>query len=847
MPDKSAQRGLPWLDDLARNVRYGLRVLSRSKAFTATALISLALGIGASTGIFTLLDQVLLRPMPVHEPERLVQVAWTGRKVGANYGSGSPDKVSYPVCEELEGQREIFDGLFCRHRTESNVSTGGEYQLTRVELVSGSYFRLLGVRPALGRLIEADDNRQPGAHPVLVVSHDYWTNRLGATRDIVGRRLLVNNHPMTVIGVAAAGFRGVERAGPPALWIPAMMIQQADPELDGLKSRRLFWMDAIGRLKPGVTAGQAQLRLRPWFKQILAADLQHEDFPAVSPAQRDGFLASTLEVLPAARGLATLQTRLERPLRVLMAGALLLLALASLNVAGLLLARGLARAREIATRMAVGASRGHVARQLLVESLLITAAGGVCGVATAALVSRVLRSFIPAGADVTASVDQRVLLFALAVSAITGVVCGMAPVFQLKRMHLTAAMTDRSGAIGRSSVRLRKVLVAGQIAFALTLLVTAGLFVQTLTRLYAKGPGFDTANLMMFSLEPAAVGHSNERAERIMREVLRRLREEPAIERAALASSPILNGGLAGGPVTVEVDGVRHVTDRNVIRMRVSPGFIETLGMRLVEGRDHDERDVRPPGEEPRPYRTAIVNETFARRYFGTRSPVGARLAPGNRPDVELTVPIVGVVREISRSTMRDRDGDQIFYNFWDNQSENGTFYLRVRNAESASSAIRAILADIDPRLPINDLTTIDDQIDQALFNERALATLSTGFGTVALIITIVGLYGVMAFVAAQRRREIGLRIALGATRSEAMWVVLRDASTMLVVGIAAAVPAVWALSRLVEAQLFDVAAFDGPTIAVAIGVMVLVALGAAALPAWRSSRLDPNIVLRAE
>jgi ABC-type antimicrobial peptide transport system permease subunit len=243
----------------------------------------------------------------------------------------------------------------------------------------------------------------------------------------------------------------------------------------------------------------------------------------------------------------------------------------------------------------------------------------------------------------------------------------------------------------------------------------------------------------------------------------------------------------------------------------------------------------------------AIVNETFARRYFGTRSPVGARLAPGNRPDVELTVPIVGVVREISRSNMRDRDVEQIFYNFWDNQSGSGAFYLRVRNAKSASGAIRAIVADIDPRLPIHGLTTLDDQIDRALFNERALATLSTGFGAVALIITIVGLYGVMAFVAAQRRREIGLRIALGATRPEAMWVVLRDALMMLVVGIVAALPAVWALSRLVEAQLFDVAAFDGPTIAVATGVLVLVALGAATLPAWRSSRLDPNVVLRAE
>jgi putative ABC transport system permease protein len=497
--------------------------------------------------------------------------------------------------------------------------------------------------------------------------------------------------------------------------------------------------------------------------------------------------------------------------------------------------------------MAVGASRGRIARQLLVESLLIAAGGGLLGVATAPLVSRVLRSFIPQGADISAGIDQRVLLFALVVSVITGMVCGVAPVFQLKRLHLGTVMTDRSGSVGRRSVHLRKLLVAGQIAFALILLVTAGLFVQTLTRLYTKGTGFDTANLMMFSLDPTSVGHSNERAEQIMRDVLRRLQQEPEIERAALASSQILNGGMAGGPLTIDLGGERRITDRSVFRMRVTPGFIETLGMQLVDGRDYTERDVRPPGEEPGPYRMAIVNETFARRYFGNRSPVGARVGPGNRPDTQTDVPIVGVVREISRVNMRDRDVDQIFYNFWDNQSENGAFYVRARNPESAAGAIRAIVADVDPRLPVNNMTTFDDQIDRALSNERALATLSTGFGVLALAISIVGLYGVMAFLAAQRRQEIGLRLALGATRRDAVWLVVRDALLMVATGILVALPAVRALRRLVDGQLFDVTAFDGPTIAIAAAGLALVALTAATLPAWRASRMDPSAVLRVE
>src|SRR5687768_15945399 len=577
------QRGLPWLDDLGRDLRYGLRTLARSKGFTATALISLALGIGANAGIFSLLDQILLRPLPVEEPQRLVQIEWQGNKVGANYGGGR--LLSYPFCLELEAQDQIFDGVLCRHPTdEVNLSTGGEHERARVEIVSGSYFNVLRVRPHLGRLIDASDNRQPGAHPVVVLSHDYWMTRMAGATDVIGRRVFLNNHPMTVIGIAPATFRGVDMAGVPSVWVPAMMKRQLTLEWDGLDSRRIFWMHAIGRLRPGVTVDQARAQLQPWFKQMLGRDLEDEEFPPVNPAQRTSFLASTLDVAAAGRGVGgpgTLAFGFERPLRVLMAGALLLLLLASLNVAGLLLARGIARTREVATRMALGASRGRIVRQLLVESVLITAGGGALGVAIAPLVSRVLRSFLSEGANVSAGIDQRVLIFAFAASVITGAVCSVAPAFQLRRLHLSAAMTERSGSTGRSGIRVRKLLVAGQIAFALVLLVTAGLFVQTLARLHSKGAGFDTTNLMMFSLDPQSAGHSDEQAEQIMREVLRRLREEPGIERAAVANSQILNGGMAGGPLTLDIWGERRLTDRTVYRMRVSPGFLETLGMQL--------------------------------------------------------------------------------------------------------------------------------------------------------------------------------------------------------------------------------------------------------------------------
>jgi predicted permease len=618
------------------------------------------------------------------------------------------------------------------------------------------------------------------------------------------------------------------------------------PDWYGLDSRRIFWMHAIARLRPGVSVEQADARLQPWFRRMLATDLESPDFPPVSPVQRRSFLASTLGVAPAARGVASLEMRLQRPLRVLMGGAVLLLGLAALNVSGLLVARGVARTREVATRMALGASRGRVAQQLLVESLLISGLGGALGIAVAPLVARLLRSYIPPGADVSAAIDGRVLLFALAAAVVTGAICSLAPLFHIRGLRLSTMIVERSGTLGRSGARTRKVLVAGQITFALILIVAAGLFGQTLSRLYGKGPGFDAANLLMFSLDPTAAGYSNDRAEQVMREVLSRLKERPEIERASVANSAILNGGMAGGPLTIDLGGERRVTDRMVFRLRVSPGFIETLGLQLVDGRTYTERDVRPAGADPGPFRMAIVNETFARRYFGTRSPVGARIAPGNRPDTPTTVEIVGVVREISRVDLRDRDVDQIFYNFWDNQSENGTFYLKVRDPDSGAAAVHAVVAAVDPQLPVNNLTTLDAQIERSLFNERALAVLSAGFGLLATLVSSVGLYGVVAFVAAQRRPEIGLRVALGATRSDAVWLVVRDAMVMVGAGVILAVPVVGMLTRLIEAQLFDVAPFDWPTIVVAAIGLTLIALAAAALPAWRVSRLDVYAVLNA-
>ena len=838
------QRGLPWLDDVWRDLRYATRTLRRTPAFTTVAVVSLALGIGANAAIFSLVDQVFLQTLPVREPERLVQMDWRGPSLTSTWGTTR--LLSYPLCRDLDELHQFFDGVFCRHPTSVNLSTGREHESVRAEIVSGAYFAVLGVQPELGRLIDRSDDRQPGAHPVVVLSYGYWKNNLGAAPDAVGRTVLVNNHPMTVIGIAPASFPGVDPFSIPALWIPAMMKRQATPEWDRLLDRRTTWMHVFGRLKPGMTLDQVKAGLATWFASILDAESRLEGFPAVTLEVRRRFLASGMDVLPAAGGLSNLRGVVERPLVVLMGGTLLLVVLAALNVASLLLARGASRTREVATRLALGASRGRITSQLLVEGLVIALAGGFVGLQIAPVVTRVLLWFLPGDADLVGRMDVRVFVFALLVSVVTGTVCGLAPAFQAARRPVSSNV--RSGLAAGGAVRLRKTIVVAQIAFTLVLLIGAGLFVQTLTRLQARDLGFASQSIVMFYLEPDGVGYSEAEAPRVMREVLQRLREVPTVERAVVANSQILEGGSSRATLTVEADR-RIVTERPVPRLRIGPGFFATIGVPLVAGREFDDADTRDI--EKTGYRSIIVNERFARRYFGNSSPLGRRAGVGAQPNTITNIEIVGVVRDFAFRSVRDDDEpEHVFFPFVQTGplAGNGTIYVKVRGEpESAFASIRAAVRDVDNRMPLINLKTLDDQVRQRLRSERMLATLSSGFGAIALILSIVGLYGVMSFVVTRRTQEIGVRLALGATRSSTVWLVIRDALVMIGAGTAIGLPCAWALRRLVEADLFGVGAFDGLTVALAACLLALVALAAAMLPAWRAASVSPVDALRLE
>jgi predicted permease len=834
-----------WVDDAMRDARYAARSLLRSPAFTGTAVLSLAIGIGASAALFSLLDQALFRLLPVKEPERLVLIDWKGKSLSDNRGSFN--LMSYPICRDLQRQDRFFDGVFCRSLQTVNLATaaGERPEPARAEIVSGTYFPVLGVSAAQGRLIQEEDDGQPGAHPVVVLSHAYWLQALGGAPDVVGRRVFVNNFPMTVIGVASASFRGVDIGEVPALWIPAAMKLQATPGWDQLLDRRAQWMQVFGRLKPGLTAEEAQAGIQPWFKTMLDEDTRREDFPRVSAEQRAQFLASTLVVAPAGHGHSPLRRQIDQPLQVLMVGTLLLLLLASLNVASLFLARGAARGREIRTRLALGASRRRITSLMVADSLWIALLGGALGLVVAPVVSRGLLSFLPTdagGASLSSRVDGRMFAFAFVVSVMTGVLCGLAPAWRAARVPLIDWLRERNGATG--GVRLRKMLVVGQLAFTLLLLVGAGLFVQTLRRLVAQGPGFSTSGMVSFDLNPMRAGYAPAEASQAVRSVLAEVRSLPEVESVSITGLNLLSGGSWNNPMTIEADR-RFVTDRLVHMGAVSPGFFRTLGTPVVAGRDFDERDVGPFSEGGGT-RAAIINEAFARRYFGTASPIGRRIGFGDRPEAKTDLEIVGVVRNFSYRNLREQS-EQAFFPY-DSDGPAGLFYVRVRGMPSAAVAsLRTAVGRVDPTLPLLSLRTMDETIARSLTTERMLATLSGGFAAIALLLSVVGLYGVMAFVVTSRTQEIGIRMALGATRRAAVSLVVADAAAMIGAGAAIGLPCMWAVRRLVEAQLFGVQALDAPTIASASLVLAVVALGAAMLPGWRAASVSPTEALRFE
>ena len=838
-----------WLRDFLYDLRYSARSLLRSPGFTAATLLSLALGIGATTAIYSLVDQVILHALPVRDPARLVLLDWKGDHVVGGFGSFN--LMPYPLCRDLQAQTRIFDGVLCRSdEVPVNLSAGGDPQPVAAELVSGNYFSVLGVGPSIGRVIEEQDDAAPGASSIVVLSYDFWQAQFGGAPDIVGRKVLINQHPMTVVGVAALNFHGVDVGAVPAIWLPASMYAQAIPGIydEHLLQSPTRWMQILARLRPDLTPAQAHAGLQPWFKTWLEENTHRPGFPVITADRRRRYFASTLQLTPAPQGYSPLRRMLSQPLWVLFAATGVLLGLACLNVAGLFLARGSARGREMGTRLALGASRSRIGRQFLADSLLLALTGGVLGIFLAPPAVRGLIAFLPGNyAEAHAlrsAVSLRLLAFAFLASLAAGLASGLVPALHAGRDSLISGLRERADtAFG--GARLRKCIVTLQVAFSLILVVGAALFMRTLGDLLAKGPGFDTTRLVSFSLAPQKNGYSRADSARLIRRIDGEVRALPFTRSSAVARFPLLNGGSWSNPFTIQA-GRRIVTDHDIHENAISPDFFVTLGVRIIAGRNFDERDTRPAGETYR-RRSAIVNQAFVRRYLAGVDPLGVRIGEGSYPDVKPEIVVVGVVADFSYRNLRE-DSEQAFFPIFEGDDFSGTFYVKVRGApEQAFQSIRRIVSDADPQLPVLSFRTLDEQVNRSLNTERMLAALSGSFGALALLLSLVGLYGVMSFVVTRRSREIGIRLALGATGASAIRLVLRDAIAMIGAGVAIALPCVAACGRLIQSQLFGVTATDPATIAAAALVLAAGALAAAFIPAWRASSVSPTDALRLE
>jgi predicted permease len=835
------------MDGLAQDLRLALRSFAKNPGFTAVVVVTLALGVGANTAIFSLMDQVLVRQLKVEQPERLVLLDAPGAFSGSGHSHSSElTPLSHPMFENLRSRSTVFSGVLAEYRTAVHLAVGRETSSLNADLVSGTFFEVLGLRPAAGRLFNADDDRTAGAHPVVVLGHGYWKRRFGADPGIVGQTVRVNEQPMTVIGIAPAGFHGIEVGESMDLYVPLAMQAQIIPTWKlAIGNWRTRWLTVVARLREGVSPTEAQAQTDVLYAQLLNEDLA--TMSGKSERFRTAFLSKKLKLLPGGRGTSGLREETKTPLIVLMAMVGLVLLIACANVANLLLARASSRQKEIAVRLALGASRGRLVRQLLVESVVFALAAGALGIVFAAWTGAVLLRALPseqAAQVLSADPDLRVGLFAFALSVLTGLVFGLVPALQSTRPELAPTLKNETGSIAgvTTPFRFRKGLVVAQVALSMLLLIGAGLFTRSLMNLKQLNPGFEPDRLLTFSVDPSRNGYPLARRLAVLDQIQQEISAEPGVRSASLAGVALMTDNNSSSTIRVEGYTPREDEDMNPNFNEVGPEFFATLGIPLLRGRDFTESDVLGAPK------VAVVNETFARYYFATGDPVGRRFGiGGGKGEMDLT--IVGLVRDGKAASLREEQRRFVYLPYTQTDDVGRmTFYARSNvDAEALGGQIRKVLQRVDPGLPVRDLVTMRAQISDSLFTERMVASLSAAFGLLATVLAAVGLYGVMSYVVAQRTREIGIRVALGAQRRAVLRLVLGEVAVMVALGVGIGIPGGYALGRVLEAELFGLTALDPYTFAVATSLLLASAFLAGYVPASRASRLDPMVALRYE
>jgi len=836
---------------LLQDLRYALRQLRKSPGFTIVAMLILALGIGANTAIFSLLDQVLLRSLPVKDPGRLVQLESVGSDSGHVSSWGGDDHLyfSYPMYRDLRDKNSVFDGILARTPAQVGVQYHKESKLTMAELVTGNYFQVLGLQPVAGRLITPSDDQVQERDPVAVLSYEYWSQRFGGDRGILNATISINGHPFTVVGVAPPGFRSVVVGDQPSLFIPMMMKPEVTPGWNDLEKHRSRWLNIIGRLKPGESIGTAEAGLEPLWKSLRQEELKEIHDHSDKFVER--FVAkSKITLLDAKRGFSPLRDQIRTPLLIVMGMVVLVIVIACANLASLLLVRAAGRTREMSVRYSLGAKRGRIVQQLLMEGMLLGIGGGLLGLSLAPAITSLLlhRMFAEASSlPFNAGLDFRVFAFNLMVGILAGLVFSLVPAIEFWRPDLTTALKQQASTATTGQSRMKKIFVGVQIVLSVLLLFGAGLFVRTMKNLRSVDLGFRPDHLLTFSIDPTLAGYDKDRSFALNHRLLDTMKALPGVMSVAGTDDPELAGNDAGTNITVAGIPESGQDDTDVEREQVTPGYFATLDMPLVAGRVLSDQDNRPDAA-----RAAVINETFAKKWFASpQQAVGRYYGLGGGPTVKTDIQIVGVVRDNKHSDLRtpskptgflalDRDTDRRrFYT---------TYYLRTVSAPDAlMGSVRSAVQQIDPKLVLDDFHSMDDQIDTQLNTEKLVTFLATCFGALATLLCAVGLYGVLAFSAAQRTREIGIRMALGADRVAVLRMMLGEVGRLLLISFVVAIPIAVAGGRLMRNQLFGVSNHDPLTLLSVTAIIVLVVLAAALLPVRRAAAVEPMKALRYE
>jgi len=830
------------------NLKLALRTLFRTPFVTAVAILSLGLGIGANAAIFSLFNQIILKPLPVPEAGRLVNLANPGPKSGMNScGDAGPCTAvfSYPMFRDLEKAQTTFTGIAAHHGFGANISYKGQSQGGDGLEVSGSYFPVLGLTPAAGRLLNPGDDLAAGEPNVVVLSHRYWTRRFAANPNVVNDTLIINGRPFTIVGVGPEGFDGTTIGSRPQFYVPMSMTDALQPGWGGvLDNRRAYWIYLFARLKPGVSIETAQTAINVPYHSIIN-EVEVPLQKGMSDTTLGRFKTKAVEVTGGARGQSSTPEEAFVPLLLLLSVTFVVLLSACANIANLLLAKAVGRAGEMAVRLSIGGARRHLISQLLGESILLAGFGGAFGVLVAKWTMAAVVAMLPPDAAnaMTFAIDFRVLLFMAVVSLGTGLLFGIFPALHSTRPNLAIALKGQAGQPGgaRAAKRFRTTLATVQIVLSMALLAIAGLFIKSLVNVSRVDLGLVTDNVVTFTIAPSLNGYTPDRSRQIYEQVEDALIRLPGVTHMAGSMVPLVSGDNWGTSVSVEGFHADPDTDVHTSQNMVGPDFFKTVGMQMITGRDFTRSDTL---SSPK---VAIVNEAFAKKFNLGANPIGRHVSQGrsNKLDTE----IIGLVKDAKYSEIKQPVPPVVFTPYRQQErTEELYFYVATSGSmDSVMASIGPLVAGIDSTLPVADLMTMTQQVRANVFEDRLISTLASVFAGLATLLAAIGLYGVLAYSVAQRTREIGLRMALGADATTIRTMVLNQVARMTlvggVIGLALAAAAGWSA----QSQLYKMTGFDPVVLASSAGILAIVAMAAGFIPAWRASRVDPMLALRYE